>query len=668
MKINILTFIFLFFLFNFSNVYSQSRKIEKADLMLDAGEYFQAREIYLKVYPKLKVKSEKAEICFKLGECSRKLNDQKNEIKWYKKAATYNYQNPLVYLYLGDAYKMRQEYEDALTNYRTFKDILPADQRGEDGITSCNLAIEWVKNPERYFVREATGFNNKKSDFSPSYAGDSTQLYFTSARETANGEKVNGNSGMLFTDIFYIQKDKKGDWSVPVPALGSINTEFDEGACSLTTDGLTMYFTRCSVIEDIKMGCKIYVSEKIDGLWGDPKIIPLFADSAISVGNPFITKDRLTLYFVAENPKQGVGGKDIWKIERKTKSADWGTPILLSTDINTIGNEYTPFVDDFDNLFFASDGHMGMGGLDIFKATLKEDKTSWTVENLKYPINSSYDDFGIIFNGKNKNGYFSSTRNQFSSDDIFYFWEPPLIFSVKGKVFNELNNGPLNTVDVEMKSSDGGLVTTVTAADGSFYFDLKENTDYYFTATKKAYLKGTSDVTTRGLLVNTVLQTEMYLKPLGVSIELENILYNVGDTTLREESKVSLEDLVKILNDNPTAVIEITSNTDFRGSDEANKKLSVGRANSVIAFLIEKGVDIKRLVANGAGETNPVVVDEKLAATYTFLKVNDVLNEAFITALKSDTDKDVCHQLNRRTEFKILSVDYGEKYNKFGNE
>ncbi len=666
MNLKIFIFSILFFILFVNQGIAQSRKLEKANLMMDAGEYYKAREIYLKVYPKLKDKSDKAEVAFRMGECSRKMNDPKNSSKWYKKAASYKYQNPLVYLYLADANKMKQEYEDALANYSTFKDLLPTDPRGENGILSCKLAQEWMANPDRYLVAEATQFNSKRADFAPFYAGDSTQLYFTSARETAGGDKINNNSGLFFTDIYYVQKDKKGSWSVAVPAPGNINTQFDEGSCTLTEDALTMYYTGCSVIENFKMGCKIYCSEKKDGLWAEPKIITIFADSAISVGHPFISKDELTLYFVAEHPTLGIGGKDIWKIERKNKSAEWGTPTVLSTDINTKEDEYTPYIDEAGHIFFASNGHIGMGGLDIFKATANEDKTKWTVENMKYPINSSSDDFGLIFNGKNKNGYFSSSRSQYTSDDIFYFWEPPLVLTVKGRVFNQQNNGPLATVNIEMKSSDGSIVETTTAADGYFYFTLKENSDYYFTAIKKAYLKGNSEITTRGLEVNTVLETEIYLKPLGISMKLENIFYNLADTTLREESKVSLGELITIMTDNPTAVIELTANTDFRGSDEYNQKLSQGRANSVVAHLIEKGIEQKRLVPKGAGETNPVVVDETIATTYTFLKVGDILNEAFITALKSDVEKDICHQLNRRTEFKILSVDYGTKYTKFG--
>jgi len=650
-----------------SQIFAQAKKIAKADELRIAGDYYAASEIYIKYQTKLKDKKDKAEVAFNLGECYRNMNDPKQSSKWYKKAVTANYQNPLAYLYLADAQKMRGEFEDALANYASYKDIVPSDSRGEDGITSCKMIKEWMANPERYLVAIAPQFNGKQADFAAAYAGDSTQLYFTSARETSTGDDVNGHSGMFFTDIFYVQKDKKGKWSEPVPATGSINTVYDEGACTLTENGLTMYYMSCPVEDIGKLGCKIYKSESSDGTWGEAEEIVLFADSSISVGHPFITSDELTLYFAAEHPEKGIGGKDIWKITRKSKSADWGSPEVLGTDINTEYNELYPSEDSKGNLYFASDGYIGMGGLDIYKAT-PNDNDSYTVENMKYPINSTSDDFRIIFNGTEKNGYFSTTRTGTTSDDIYYFWEPPLILTIQGKVYNDKNNAPIVGVTLKMTGSNGNQLETVTAADGSFYFDLKENTDYFFEATKTGYFKGTSSETTKGLDENTTLKTEIYIIPDEGTIQLENIFYTLGDTTLREESKISLEELVKILSENPTYKIELMANTDFRGSDESNMKLSQGRANSVVAFLIEKGIPADRLVPKGYGEVVPFVVDEKTAEVYTFLKVGDILDEKFIIALKSETDKEIAHQLNRRTEFKVLSKDYGGKFIRFGED
>lgn len=659
----------LIIILGITQIFAQSKKIDKANELLAAGEYYAASEIYVKYYPKLKEKKDKAEVAFNTGECYRHMNEPKQSSKWYKKSAGYNYQNPLVYLYLADAQRMKQEYEEALANYATYKDLVPSDSRADDGLESCKLAVEWMANPERYEVAIAPQFNGKQADFAPAYAGDSTQLYFTSARESSTGDEINGNSGTYFTDIFYVQKDKKGKWSEPVPAAGSVNSVFDEGVCTLTSDGLTMYYTSCLVDEKDKIGCKIYKSESSDGTWSEPEEVVLFTDTTlfISVGHPFITTDELTLYFVAEHPTQGIGGKDIWKVTRKSKSADWGSPEILGADINTAENEMYPAVDGKENFYFSSDGYVGMGGLDIFKATLNDDGT-YTVENLKYPINSPSDDFRIIFNGEEKNGYLSSSRSGTTSDDIYYFWEPPLVLTIAGKVFNDKNNAPLIGVKIKMTGSNGNQLETETAADGSFYFDLKENTDYYFEATKTGYFKGTSTETTKGLEENTVLKTEIYIIPDEGTIQLENIFYTLGDTTLREESKISLEELVKILNENPTYKIELMANTDYRGSEESNMKLSQGRANSVVAFLIEKGIAADRLVAKGYGENTPYVVDEKTAEVYTFLKVGEVLNEKFITALSSETEKEIAHQLNRRTEFKVLSKDFGNKYIKFGED
>lgn len=664
----LIIFSILFVIINSQVILAQSKKFDKAKELLDAGEYYQAIELYEKLYPKLNDKKSKAETSFYIGECYRNINDTKNSMKWYKKASNFNYQNPLIYLYLADVYRMKEEYEDAIANYANYKDIVPGDSRGENGILSCQLAQEWKAEPSRYLITEATQFNGKQADFATAYAGDSTQLYFTSARESSTGEEINGNSGMLFTDIFYIQKDKKGKWSEPVPAPGSINTQFDEGVSCLTEDGLTMYYTSCLMADIGNLGCQIYVSEQSGGLWGAPETLEIFSDSSISVGHPFISPDELTLYFVAEHPTEGFGGKDIWKITRNSKSAEWGKPEILSSEINTIDNELYPSVDAKGNLYFSSNGMIGMGGLDIFKATFNEDDSSWKVENMKYPINSSSDDFRIIFNGEEKNGYLSSTRNIYTSDDIFYFWEPPLVLTITGKVYNDKNNAPLLGVTVKMTGSNGSSVETTTAADGSFNFDLSEKTDYYFEATKTGYLKGTATETTKGLEENTALTTEIYIIPDNESIQIENIFYALNDTTLREESKVALEELVKILNENPNITIELMANTDFRGSDEANMKLSQGRANSVVAFLIEKGIAEDRLVAKGYGETTPFVIDEKTAGVYDFFSVGDILDEAFINNLSTNQEIETAHQLNRRTEFKVLSKDYGNKYQKFGSD
>ncbi len=644
----------------------KSRKLQKADSYFAVGEYLEALELYTKLYPKSKTKTEKADISFNAGMCCRGMFDANGSLKWFRRAITSKHQNPIIHLYVAEAYKVKGEYEDAKEYYLNYKDLVPNDIRGENGIMSCDLALEWIETPTRYKVASIRYLNSRNNDFAPAYAGDSTELYFTSTREGTTGKEVNKNSGQSFADIFYARKDKKGKWSQAVPIEGLINTPFDEGSCSLTPNGRTMYYTSCQVIKDVDMGCKIYKSEISDGKWGEPELIKVFSDSAISVGHPHITADELTLYFVSDHKERGIGGKDIWKMERQSKSAAWGSPEILSEDVNTKSNELFPSTDINGNLYFSSDGHITMGGLDIFIA-IPKGNGAWEVENMKCPINSSGNDFGIIFNGDKKNGYLSSSRKSPGKiDDVYYFYQQPLKIILKGYVINEKSSAFIPNVSVKLDGSNGEKNEVKTTDLGFFTFDLKEKTDYLFEGIKQNYFKGKANETTKGITENTTINVEIFMMPNVGNIEIENIQYAVGDTTLTEVSKVAIEELIDLLNENPIT-IELKSNTDYRGSDPDNLKLSQGRANSVVAFLIEKGIDEKRLVAKGYGETTPATVNQETAKKFPFLKVGDVLDPAFIDALPSKEQQDECHQLNRRTEFEVLSQDYGIKHNKFGD-
>jgi len=648
--------------------FSQNKKMEKANSYYEAGEYLEAIELYEKLYSKAKDKKEKAKISFNTGNCCRMMYDVNGSLKWYKRAIIYKYQNPISNLYLANSYKMKEEYEDAKEYYTNYKNLVPDDPRGEDGIISCDLAMKWLENPTRYKLREIRYFNTKYNDFAPAYAGDSTDIYFTSTREGTTGKEINKNSGESFADLFFIRKDKKGKWSEAVPAEGMINTPFDEGSCSLTPNGRTMYYTSCEVINGKDVGCKILKSSISEGKWGTPETIKIFSDTAISVGHPHITPNELTLFFVADHPERGIGGKDIWKMERKTKSANWNSPQILGSDVNTKYNELFPTTDLDGNLYFSSDGRIGMGGLDIFIAKPNENGT-YEVENMKSPINSFANDFAIIFNpfDNKKNGYVTSSRESGKKDDIFYFYQKPLEIILKGYVRNKKNRAFMPGVEVKLDGSNGELLKTTTGDTGDFTFKLSEDTDYSFITTMKNYLKGKGEETTKGITVATTMNIEIFMEPALGDIKISNIEYALGDTTLSELSKVSLGELIELLEFNPIT-IELKAHTDYRGSDKDNLKLSQGRANSVVAFLIENGIDKNRLVPKGYGESSPVKIDSETAKTYPFLKQGDVLNPDFIDALEAKENKDICHQLNRRTEFKVLSSNWGETYTPFGEE
>ncbi len=643
---------------------AQNKKTKKADASFEAGEYFKASEMYKKIYSKAGTKILKAELGFKLGECNRKMNIPRKAEKWYKKAVRYKYQDPLSVLYLAEAMKMSEKYTEAKTEYERYRDIVPDDIRGKEGMESCDLALEWLDKPDRFVVTNERSMNSKQSDYRPEYFNGNTTVYFTSTREGSKGDKFNNNSGQNFSDVFMTKKDRKGEWSHPVPIKGAVNSEFDDGACSINKDGTEMFYTSCKVVKNETVGCQIYHSKLSGKIWGSLELVPLVADSSISVGHPAISNDGLTLYFVAEM-EGGHGGKDIWKVERSSKSGSWGKSKNLGKSVNTANDEMFPYVNEKGEFYFASSGHIGIGGLDIFKQ--KEDENGkLSIENMKSPVNSPADDFAIVFEGKKDKGYFSSTRpGGRGNDDIYSFYLPALVFTLQGTVKNDVTENFISEAKVKLVGSDGTSLETNSGPDGKFKFKLKPETDYIVTTQKKHYLKGKAKESTKGLVKSKDIVIDIFMSPIDRVIEVENIFYDLNRADLRPESTVALDGLVEILNDNNTITIELAAHTDFRGSKPDNINLSQRRAQSVVTYLIDKGIKPARLTAKGYGEDEPKVVTRKLAAKYTFLKERDVLNEDFINHLSSDEEKEITHQINRRTEFKVISTDFNETGIKF---
>jgi len=657
----------------FSYASAQKRVVKKADEAFDIGEYHLAFELYEKAYEKLSEKDLKAEIAFKMGECNRIMMDDKGAVRWYKKAVRAKINNPMAYLYYADGLKISGDYEDAKEEYKKYKNMVPDDPRGNNGIESCELAPEWMNNPTRYIVTEAEDINSASADFCPSFGQSRSELYFSSNRESANGKNLSNITGENYSDIFIAKKDRKGKWSVPVPVEGNVNSEGSEGAACVINDGAIMYFSMCEQVENANMGCKIYRSKNNAGGWSDPVMEKIKGDSSVSYGHPAVTEDELTMYFVSDSipGKKSFGGKDIWVVTRSSAGGPWSEPENLGSKINTKGDEKFPYIRQNGELYFSSDGHVGMGGLDIFKAV--KNGTVWEVENMKFPVNSSNDDFGICFYEDKNLGYFTSNRNK--KINIYEFEMPDMIFTLKGTVMDADANAVIAGADIKLTSPSGHELEIKSSAEGTFRFNLNKNTDYSVIASKTEYLSAIVDRSTKGLDKSTefdvILELERYG---GKQIELPNIEYDFGQTTLREESKVSLDELVKTLTLNSHITIELSANTDFRGSDESNQKLSEGRANSVMDYLISKGIKEDRLNSVGNGERVPKKIDSKtkngrqILSAYKFLKNGDVLTEEFINNLESEEEKEICHQLNRRTEFRVLRDDYGINAIKFGGD
>lgn len=643
---------------NNNTLHAQIKSLVKADNAFNAGEYFSAIDLYKAAYNSLD-KSYKAEILFKTAECYRLINQPLKAEMWYQKAIAKGISNPLATYHLGEMQKMNMKYEDAKESFKKYKELEPKDPKADDGIRSCEMAQKWMDNPNGYQVDNMKFFNSKQEDFAPAYANSESNLvYFTSSRDGATGNKINSVTGQNSADIFLSHGDRKGTWSVPVPLGPNINSEFEEGFPCLSADFKTLYFTRCKAVKNKNMGCQIYFSESEGEDWGKSSAINIAEDS-VTVAHPAISPDELTLYFTSDMAG-GQGGKDIWKITRTSKGGEWSKPVNLGPSINTPGDEEFPYVHADGTLYFSSNGLIGMGGLDIFKAKLQSDGT-WKVENMGSPINTSSDDFGITFQKDQEKGFYSSSHTTKGDADIFAFTLPPLKFTIIGTVKDEKTDQVLADATVKSISSDGITIDNKTDKSGTFRFTLKPSTDYVFIASHEGYLNGKERQTTKGLDKSRDFKATILLASIAKPIELPNILYDFAKWDLRPESMVALDKLVETLNDNPNITIELMSHTDARGNEADNLVLSQKRAQSVVNYLIEKGIDAERLQAKGYGKTEPKVVDKKLAEQYTFLKEGLTLSEAFINSLKDADLQEIAHQINRRTEFKVLTTNYKPK-------
>jgi peptidoglycan-associated lipoprotein len=653
-------YLLILIVFNSFYVFSQKDITSKADKAYSSGKFYEAIDLYKYSYAKAKDKAEKAKITYMVAECYREIQDNRHAEVWYNKAIKKKYPNPLAVLYYANALRANGKYEEALEQYLNFKELVPSDERADKGLESCKKSIEWIETPTRYQVKNMQYFNSKQSDYGPAYGKNTyKQVIFSSSRDGATGNKTSDVTGEHYSDLFKTRVDRKGKWSEPVPLGENVNTEFDEGAPSTNYKANTLYFTSFREDKDANMVCKIFVSKK-DGIeWTKAEALTIAADT-ITIGHPAISRDELTLYFSADM-QGGQGKKDIWKVTRSSVSSDWGKPQNMGKEINTIGNEVFPYIHTDGTLYFSSDTHVGMGGLDIFMATENSDG-SWSVVNMKYPINSSADDFAIVFEKEKERGYFSSNRSGGKgSDDIYQFSLPPIEFKLIGRVLNQKTESVIVGADITLIGSDGTNLSKKTEKDGTFLFKLGPNADYRIIARRGGFLSSKEKETTKGLISSKEFRIDVFMSPDDSRIDLPGIMYDFGKWNLRPESLVALEELVEILNDNPNITIEIGSHTDYRGSAQANIELSSKRAKSVVEFLVTYGVDRERLSSKGYGESMPKEIDKATAKKYDFLNEGDVLTKSFIDRLSTQEQKETCHQINRRTDFGLTGRDYVPK-------
>ena len=632
-------------------------KLKDAEEKQQLGEYYAAAEMYRKLYTKSKPdqKDLRAYIAYRMGYCNQRVNNNGRAISAYLNALRYDYPDSLLLFRLGQACQKEGRYDEAARYYREYLAEAPTDQRAVLALAGCDSAVRWRDRPTLYQVSRMEVFNSRRSECCPMYYGEKyDQVYFNSTRGIVHKDSVNAITGLKNNALFFAKKNEQGVWTKPKEVDDPVASEYDQGTPSFTRDGNTMYYTFCAVDATEPRTAEIYQSLRSGAAWSKGQRANVLKDSITLLAHPAVSPDGKYLYFVAESVG-GYGGKDLFR-SRIVGGSDFGGMENLGPVINTAGDELFPYVRDSVTIYFASDGHPGMGGLDLFRA--KQDSAGqWHVENLGAPINSSFDDFGITFEGQRERGLFSSNRGDARGwDHIYSFEYPTFTMKIDGYV-SDVDEVPIDKAIVRIVGRDGMNRKIPVKKDGSYSVELARGMDYVMMAEAPNYLNQNFELKTEAEEKNETYYVDFFLSPTDKPVVVENIFYDFDRATLRPESKEALDRLIKLLRDNPSARIELGAHTDRKGSDAYNEGLAQRRAQSVVDYLIAAGIDAARLTAKGYGKMVPKTITAKLAEKYPFLPEGTVLSEEFVNSLPQE-QQEVADQLNRRTEFQVTGMDY----------
>ena len=650
-------------------LHAQRNPARSADEAFSKQQYSLAIDKYKKAYTKVKKnKEEKNRITAQLAECYRYTGNYKRAAASYKRLIKneWDKRNPEILLHYADMLKIIGKYTEAIEQYNAYAERAPEDPRGRIGAETSALVEEWLENPSKYEVTNIKKINSREADYAPAYTTDNyNEIVFTSTREGATGKETDNWTAQNFSDLFLAKIDRKGDWSEPVlfDNTENINTGANEGAAVFNAKFNTIYFTKCPNDQQKESGCQIYKARRTGRSWGKPDMVEIAGiDTMSTIGQPTISEGELVIYF-ASTRRNGMGGNDIWVAYRDSKSDAFGRPMNLGDVINTPGEEVFPFLRNDTTLFFASDGHGGMGGLDIFVTTIDTAGNWGEPKNLKYPINSSFDDFGIVFHPEKEFGFLSSNRKGTrGKEDIWYFIEPPLLFTLSGHIKDDRTLMYMGDVSVQLVGSSGLSVTTRTNDEGYYSFgdsQLEPNTMYEIIVAKENYFNETGTFTTVGVEFSKEFVKDFSLIPIPAEpIALPEILYDLAKWDLKPQYQDSLQGLIQTLRDNPNIVVELAAHTDSRDSYEKNDILSQKRAQSVVDYLIIRGIEPARLVAKGYGERVPLTLKKDIIRDGFLFSEGTTFDEVFIESLTSNREKEAAHQQNRRTEFRVLRKDF----------
>ena len=634
------------------------RYMKRGEKYLAIGEYYEAAAEFKTAYNKTppKDRDKRGERAIKVAYCYNRINSTQKAIAAYRNVIRYKKDTPETHLSLAQMLMKNGSYREAAKEFQLVLDTLPNNELAKNGLLSAQTAQDEKEAGSRYTVKKMDVFNSRRADYSPMlYGDDYEQLYFTSTRNEAEGTDISGITGMKAGDIFVSTKDDRGKWGKPEQIVSGLNTEYDEGACCFSVDQRVMYLTQCATDPNYPRYATIVTSNRSDAAWSKATPLEITRDTLSSFAHPAISPDGEWLYFVSDMPG-GKGGLDIWRI--RLTAAGLGGVENLGEPINTEGDEMFPTFRPNGDLYFSSNGHKGLGGLDIFIAKVDKRTKKYVLEHPGYPLNSQGDDFGMTFEGHHNRGYFSSNRGDGRGrDHIYSFEKPEVVQTIKGWVY-EMDGYELPAAQVYMVGSDGTNLKLNVKGDGSFTQVVKPGTDYIMLATCKGFLNHKEEISIKPTDESKEHVLQFPLASICVPVLIDNIFYDFDKYSLRPESKTALDELVKLLNENPNVTIELSAHCDYKGSEEYNKLLSQRRAETVVNYLIENGIAKDRLSPVGYGKGKPRTIRKKLTEKIKWLKEGDVLTEEFIKKLSEDK-QEICNQLNRRTEFIVLRITYG---------
>jgi outer membrane protein OmpA-like peptidoglycan-associated protein len=601
----------------------------KGNRYYDALGYSKAIHHFEKIYPEHAT----TEIECKLADSYFKTAQIDSAERLYHLAVMKQDVLPHAHFDLAKVLMYKGMHHEAVQHFKEYLKLVPRDRVAQMLLSSCQSVYH------RY--RDTTLFKLKpirKQEFVNAFSSIEYQngAIFSADKEVFSGRKTSSWTGNSYLDLYYMEKDSSGNWMKPELLTGDINGRFHEGPATFTEDGNTVFFTRSNYFkrklnanDQMESNLKIFKASFVEGKWKNLEEFPYNSDE-YSCGHPTLSKDGKTMYFVSDMPS-GSGGTDIYK--STYYDGVWSIPENIGTSVNTEGNEMFPYLHEDGALYFSSDAHNSMGGLDVFITYFNGWR--WVKpENLNYPLNSIKDDFGFSLNKDNRTGFVSSSRA--SADKIYSFEKLPPTFNLYGKAREKGTQIPVKDVVVEITmESTGELIKMISDEQGRFNMKLNPETSYHLYCTKFGCFTRTDHLSTKGLKYSEDFYADFEVEPIVINkpIVLENIYYDFDKWDIREDAAIELDKLVRVLADNPLIDIEMGSHTDVRGNDQYNEVLSEKRAMAAVKYLISKGIDSKRLTYKGYGEK---------------VLVNRCANGIQCTEEE--------HQKNRRTEFKVIRV------------